>query len=214
MFVLFYHWSVLTTLFPTPNFPDGGCVQEETLGLGQDHRVCTKECWVFCLGIYSQVPHLHSPLMSKDGYLGVGQREMSLMKACRCGINPIQIHRNTRVDPRAQPSSCWWNSSNTSPGWVLCYWLQSWRLLWLALGDPWGISVFLMRCLACSSWVFVYLISLIYRTGPGQRILVESKNDLSHIPIHWRQHPRYWSNSDVRHRKETDLENYFHWSAA
>lgn len=121
--------------------------------------------------------------------------------------------KHPRLDPRAQPSSSWWNSSNTSQGQVLCYWLQSWRLLWLALGDTWRIWVSLMRCLACSRF-FVYLISITYRTGPGQRILVESKNDLSHIPIHWRQHPRYWSNSDVRHRKGMNLENYFHWSTA
>ena len=66
--------------------------------------------------------------------------------------------KHPRLEPRTQPSSCWWNSSNTSQGWELCYWLQSWRLLWLALGDPWRIWVSLMRCLACSSCFCVFNI--------------------------------------------------------
>lgn len=173
MFVLFYHWIVLTTLFPTPNFPDGGCVQEETLGLGQDHSVRTKENWVSCLGIYSQVP-THFP-KSKDGYIG------------RCGkchwwkladeVNPFpDPQKHPRLDPRAQPSSSWWNSSNTSQGQVLCYWLQSWRLLWLAPGGYLENLGFFNEMLSLLK-VFAFNIHHLQNRARAENF-VESKNDL------------------------------------
>lgn len=153
MFALFYHWIVLTTLVSNPQLPRW----EMCSGRNSGSWPRSQSMYKGELGLLSRhlQPSSSPPFPSHEQrwiFGGGGCRwEMSLMKACRCEINPIQIHRNTQVDPWAQPSSCWWISSNTSPGRVPCCWLQSWRLLWLALGDPWGIWVSLMRCLACSS---------------------------------------------------------------